>query len=347
MLRHALVVGLGGVGQRHVRNLRRLCGAGLRITAHRVRKREQVLTDHLEVEPGRDLCAAYDLQVEDDLGRALAQAPDAVFICNPSRLHMPVALAAARAGCALFVEKPLSHSWEGVDELIETVARRGLVGLVGYQMRFHPCLRGLREVLDRRLIGRVVGVRVQVGDYLPAWHPYEDYRHLYASRRDLGGGVILTQSHELDYVCWLFGLPVRVCAMGGHLGSLEIDVEDTASLLMECVVDGRTVPVHVHQDYVRRPPARTCEVIGEAGTVTADFHAPSVRVTDARGVTVEDVSFDAFARNDMFLDEMTHFLACVRGEAMPVVTIAEGARSLRLALAARESLDTGRVVELP
>jgi predicted dehydrogenase len=213
-------------------------------------------------------------------------------------------------------------------------------------MRFHPCLRRLRELLAARVVGRLVSVRILVGEYLPAWHRYEDYRELYAGRRDLGGGVILTQIHELDYLAWLFGQPARVFALGGHLGDLEIDVEDTASLLLECHVEGRPVPVHLHQDYLRRPPARTCEVIGEDGRVEVDFHALAVRVVDAEGRATETTSFAEFDRNDLFVEEMAHFLACVRREAAPHVTVAEGARSLRLALAARESLETGAVVAL-
>jgi predicted dehydrogenase len=341
-----LVVGLGGIGQRHVRNLRRLAGTDLQLTACRTRGFTHVLTDRLEILPDADLYATYDIRAECDLDRALAEEPDAVLVCNPTRLHMPVALAAARAGRNLFIEKPLSDTWQGVEELVDLVDRRQLVGMVGCQMRFHPCLRRLRELLAERVVGRVVGVRVLVGSYLPSWHPYEDYRELYASRRDLGGGVILTQIHELDFVSWLFGPPKRVFAIGGRLSDLEIDVEDTASLLLECVVDGRTVPVHVHQDYRCRPPSRTCEVIGEDGRIEADLDARSMRVVDVLGRSTETTAFEGFDRNDMFVEEMARFLACVRREAVPHVSVADGARSLRLALAARESLDTGAVVTL-
>jgi predicted dehydrogenase len=259
---------------------------------------------------------------------------------------MPAALQAAAAGCHLFVEKPLSDRWEGVDSLAALVERRRIVALVGYQLRFHPCLRQLREWLVEARVGPIVSVRVEVGEYLPGWHPYEDYRQMYASRRDLGGGVVLSQIHELDYIQWLFGMPRRLFALGGRLGRLEIDVEDTASILMECEVEGRRFPVHLHQDFLQRPPKRTCEVIGEEGRAEIDFHALSARVVDASGRPGESRSFAGFERNQLFLDELGHFLACVRGEESPIVGIGEGARSLRMALAARESIKTGHVVEL-
>ena len=234
-----LMIGLGGIGQRHLRNLRALAGPSAEVLAYRVRRQTHVLTDQLQIENQAGLEEKYAVRLHTDLDAALAEQPAAALICNPSSLHVPVALKAAAAGCHLLLEKPLSHNLEGVDELIGVMAGKGLVGLVAYQMRFHPCLRRLRELLAAGAVGRIVAVRAEVGEYLPGWHPYEDYRQMYASRAELGGGVVLSQIHELDYLYWLFGMPRRVMAMGGHLSSLEIDVEDTASILMECVVDGR------------------------------------------------------------------------------------------------------------
>lgn len=340
------MVGLGGIGQRHVRNLRALLGHEVEIIAYRSRKLPHVLTDRLEIEPCGSLEEKYNIRAYADLDEALGQDPEVVFICNPSSLHIPVALSAGKAGCHLFIEKPLSHTYEGVEELIALVERQKLTGLVGYQMRFHPCLKRLQVLLDQRAIGQVLAVRIEIGEYLPGFHTYEDYRQLYASRRDLGGGVILSQIHELDYVYWLFGMPRRVFALGGHLSSLEVDVEDTASILMECVIKGQRVPVHVHQDYVQRPPSRTCEVVGDAGKILLDFNALTFQVFDGEGQLAEKHLFDGFQRNQLFLDELKHFLACLRGDETPVVTVRDGAQSLRIALAARESLETGKVTEL-
>ena len=305
-----------------------------------------MVTDKLKIDSTGHVEEKYNIRAYNDLDQALAQGPEAVFICNPSSLHVPVALVAARAGCHLFIEKPLSHKSEGIDELIMLTSTKNLVAMMGFQMRFHPCLRRLRGLLTERAIGRVIAVRIEVGEYLPGFHTYEDYRQMYAARQDLGGGVILSQIHELDYVYWLFGLPRRVFALGGHLSSLEMDVEDTASILMECVVDGQSLPVHVQQDFIQRPPSRTSEVIGDAGKVLVDFHAVTVRVFNNRGELVEGDTFEGFERNQLFLDELRHFMACLQGVEKPIATLHDGWQSLRIALAAKESLRTGKVVEL-
>jgi predicted dehydrogenase len=340
-----LIVGLGGIGQRHVRNLRALLGEGLGLFAVRARGRRDVITDGLQIEPGAEVEARYGIRSLPTLEAGLALQPDAVLVCNPSSGHLQVARAAAEAGCALFVEKPLSHSWTGVEELVEIVERRGLVTAVGFQLRFHPCLQRVHDLLEQGAVGQVLAARVEVGEYLPGFHSYEDYRALYASRRDLGGGVVLSQIHELDYLGWFFGAPRRLFAVGGHLSSLEIDVEDVASVLMECRADGRAIPVHLHLDFVQRPPARTCEIVGDAGRIDADLRALTVTLWDREGRLAERRSFEGFERNRMFLDEMSHFLDCIAGRATPLVPVREGARSLRTALAVLESLASGRVVE--
>lgn len=341
-----LVAGLGGIGQRHVRNLRALLGPDAELSAFRVRRDSTTLTNTLGVETGTNVEEKYGLKIFNKLDDALDERPDAVLVCNPSSMHLEVAMRGAEAGCGLFIEKPLAHVAEGTDQLVDLVERENVVGLVGYQMRFHPCLQRLHALLEQQAVGRIVSVGIVVGEYLPGWHPYEDYRQMYASRADLGGGVVLSQIHELDYVYWLFGMPTRVFALGGHLTSLEIDVEDTASTLLECIVDGRAIPVHVHQDYIQRPPSRTCEVIGEDGKIVVDFREQTVTVLASDGSVTEATEFPQLERNQLFLDEMTHFLACLEGRESPLVSIRDGACSLRIALAIKESLESGCVVDM-
>lgn len=341
-----LFVGLGAIGQRHLRNLVALEGNKVELLAYRSRGLATVLTDRMQVEPGTALEAKYGIRSYSNLEAALAQQPDVAFICNPSSLHLPAAIAAARAGCHLFIEKPLSNGLEGCAELAEIAHEKQRVVYVGYQMRFHPCLKRAMALLKAGAIGRPIAARVEVGEYLPGWHPYEDYRQSYAARHDLGGGTILSMIHEMDYLYWFLGLPRRIFTLGGHLSRLEVDVEDVASILMEFSAGGQRIPVHLHQDYVQRPPSRNCEMIGDAGKLLIDFMTLSLRCYNEQGLLVEDLSFADFQRNQLFIDQMTHFLACVRGEERPLVSLEDGLQSLRMALAARESLETGRVVEL-
>jgi predicted dehydrogenase len=342
-----LIMGLGGIGQRHLRNLRTLLqGSDLEVIGYDPRPNPPVLTDQLKVEEGANLQKKYDLKIFPDLEQALAQKPQAAFVCNPTSLHVPAALRAAQQGYDLFIEKPLSHNLEHVDELVSLVESRGLTAAVGFQMRFHPCLQRLHALVQEKKIGRILSVRAVVGEYLPGWHTYEDYRQGYAARQDLGGGVILSQIHELDYLYWLFGIPRRVFGLGGHLSSLEVDVEDTADILMECMLDGHSIPISLHQDYLQNPPCRSCEIIGDAGKILVDIRALTVQVFDGMGSQLEASSYEGFQRNQLFLDELKCFLDGMQGKQTPLVSLRDGAQSLRMALAAKESLASGKVIEL-
>ena len=341
-----LVVGLGAIGQRHVRNLRALLGDDVDILAYRVRRLPHLVTPNLETVPGSSVEAEYNVRVLARLEDALAERPGMAFICNPTSLHVPVALMCVRAGCDLFIEKPVSHDLAGVPELIDEATRHGRIVMVGYQLRFHPCVRALQQLIDARSFGSILSVRAVVGEYLPGWHPYEDYRELYAARADLGGGVILSQIHEFDYLYALFGVPRRLFAIGGHLSQLEIDVEDVASTLMEFVVDGHILPVHLQQDYLQRPPSRSCELLGSHGKVLMDLASVSLTGYDVDGVASTRQSWDQWGRNDAYLNELRHFLDCVQTRRRPVVDLIDGIASLRMALAAKESMATGSMIEL-
>lgn len=341
-----LIVGLGAAGQRHARNLRRLLGDGVELLAVRRRGGGPALSDALR--PRHNVLPEHslDINVFDDLGRALDERPDGVVVADPTSMHLASASTALGAGCALLIEKPLSHSWSGVPEFLAAASRSRSSVLVGYQLRFHPLLERVRALVQDVAFGPVVSAACTYGEYLPDWHPYEDYRAGYAARHELGGGVLLTQIHDIDYLGWILGWPSQVYSVGGHLSSLQVDVEDTAVSLWPCVIDGRSVPVHLQQDYVRRPPVRRLELVMERGALSLDLLAPHLRVWDADARCVIDESPQDYDRNDLFLAEVRHFLACIGGRETPRVPPAEAAKSLAVALAALRSQKSGVVEDV-
>lgn len=341
-IRRCLFVGLGGIGQRHLRNLRTLLGDSVEVQAFRVRRERQTLDDNLQIVQGVDVEQKYGVEVCTDLEQALDREPDVVFVTNPSSLHVPVALAAAQRGCHLFIEKPLSHSLEQVRELHQVVAEKKLVACVAYQLRYHPGFSRLRELLSTGALGRLFSVRAEVGEYLPGFHPYEDYRRMYAAQAGLGGGVTLSQIHELDYLCALFGAPRRVFSMGGRVSALEIDTDDLSLSLLEFAgTDGAPLFAELHQDFLQRPPQRSCTVIGERGKLVWSLSGRYLEHTDPAGQVIERQDYAQLPRNQSFLDELAHFLGCViRGEPCSP-TLQDGALSLQVALALLASQSDG------
>ncbi len=326
-----LVIGCGSIGKRHIGNLI-ACQAG-EVTAFDVRDDRRA-----------EVKSRFGIPVLGKLDEAWEAGADVALITVPTRLHVPVALEAAEHGCHLFVEKPLADGLEGVDRLLSAVREQNLITLVGCNLRFHPGLMRVKRLLDKGAIGRVVAARVEVGQYLPDWHPQEDYRQGYSARRDLGGGVILDAIHEIDYIRWLMGEVATVACFSGKLSRLEIDTEDTAAILLR-FANGAIGEVHM--DYVQRAYSRTCHLIGEEGTIFWDYCAG--RVSCYSTASRQWQTFpegDVNDPNQMYVEEMRHFLRCLAREQEPAVDVFEGARVLQVALAAKESAASGRVVTL-
>jgi predicted dehydrogenase len=216
--------------------------------------------------------------------------------------------------------------------------------MVGYNLRFHPGLQRLKTLAAAGTIGNVVSARAEAGEYLPDWHAWEDYRGGYSARADQGGGPVLTFSHELDALCWLVGRPLRIVAMAAHASQLEISTEDVAETVLE-FENGSLGSVHV--DYVRRPPRRGIELVGEDGVLRWDYERNRVEVYTAEAAQWRMEEGDkSFERNQMYVDEMKHFVDCIQGRlARPLIDGVQGAAVMAVALAALRSAADGRAID--
>lgn len=324
-----LIIGFGSIGRRHAQNLLDLGQTDLLV--YRTGRSNLPVEMHL------------DLPIETDLDRAFAYQPDAVIVCNPTALHLPFGIRAAERGCHIFLEKPVSHSLEGIDEFRQIVKKRGVKVVVGFQYRFHPALHIMQEWLKAGKIGRPLWARVHWGEYLPDWHPWEDYRLSYSARRDLGGGVLLTLCHPFDYLNVLFGEATDVSAFMGKIGDLELDVEDVAEVILH--YPNRFLAT-VHLDYLQRPPSHTLEICGTQGILRWDYQAGSLQLHQiADKAKVEgsvSLSVPAHAdRNEMYRAEMAHFLRIIQGNEFPACSLEDGIYALKVALAARQAAESG------
>jgi predicted dehydrogenase len=340
-----LIAGLGSIGRRHMRNLLALGEKDIVL----LRTRKSTLPD--------DELAGYP--VETDVKAALRRhKPDAVIVSNPTSMHLQVAIPAAEAGCAILLEKPISHSTDGLDTLQTAVVKSGSKVLVAFQFRFHPGLVLAKQLISAGEIGRVISAHVHFGEYLPAWHPWEDYRKSYAARADMGGGVVLTQSHSLDYLPWLIGRVEAVWGFTAKLSDLEVDVEDTAEIGLR--FDGGALG-SIHLDFNQQPPAHRFEVIGTNGSLKWDLSDGATRVYRASpeslatstgmGIkaggewTVHPLAED-WERNVMFMEQMKHFVSVVHGRVEPTCTLEDGLRVQKLVQAIHTSNAMGTMVRL-
>ena len=327
-----LIAGLGSIGRRHLNMLRELGQDDFIL----YRTHQSTLDDE----------ELAGIPVYTDLRDALALKPDAVIVANPTSLHMDVAIPAAEAGCHILLEKPISDDLSRVDELRQAAEKSGARILVGFQFRYHPTLNKARELINEGALGQILSAHSHWGEYLPNWHPWEDYSQSYAARADLGGGVIGTLTHPLDYMRYILGEIEETASLQGHVSPLELSgVEDVGEIGIK-FKSGAIGAVHVN--YFQRPPVHRLEIVGTKGTLRWNNTSGILRhydMPDEFGTWSANPSDyiltdyalpDKFERNYLFVAQMAHFLDVVRGEAEPRCSLHDGVRAVELALAAKQ-----------
>ena len=327
-----LVVGLGSIGERHIRNLKSLGFDDFLV--YREKNRPPRTLDRSDFKTFHSLSAAID------------QAPDVMLVTNPTHLHVPIAIEGARMGIPLFVDIPLSHSLEGTEELVKRAENSGLITLMGFNLRFHPCLIRIRELVQSGAVGPIISVQSESASYLPDWHPWEDYRDGYSSRGGMGGGALLAAGvHELDYLYWIFGPMRSIYGRLGNRSKLQMDAcEDSASV----VIDFESGAIgEFHCDLIQRPSSRWCKVVGDEGTIYWSLGENRVQIYDPRTgywETILDVT--GFDHNETYIEEMRHLLRCLHGDEKSINDIGQGRTVLTAALSAKESSALGCPVNL-
>lgn len=320
-----LIVGCGSIGKRHLHNLVDLGYQDI----HVVDPQKPVLNQ---------VKSEFDVTIHSSLEAAVEIAPNISILANPTSFHVPAALELAKCGTHLFIEKPLSHSMEGVGELLAIVDEKKLVAMVAYSLRFFHGIRLLREMLQKGEIGKPLYVHAEAGQYLPDWRPGTNYRAQYSAQAEQGGGVILDLSHELDYLLWLFGPVQFVSAVKARVSDLDINVEDSADILLE---HENGVISNVHLDYLQRFPARSCKIVGAEGTLIWNNAENSVRLFKAQSNAWENHIYST-DRNEMYIREMKHFIKCVQQKDNPLISLKDGARVLQLIHSAMQAADSGQ-----
>jgi len=308
-----LICGLGSIGSRHLQNIESLGYSDI-----------DLLRTGKSSLPSLEKYSKYN--VFNDLNDALNQNPDICVISNPTSLHVKTAILAAKRGCHLFVEKPISHCFDGLRELDSIVKKNKLVTLVTYQFRYHPHIKTLKDLISNHTYGKAIYCSAEWSEYLPDWHPWEDYKKSYAANMSLGGGVLLTQIHPINYLNFLFGEIKNTNIHKCNSKTLDIDVDDNADILIEF---SNGVSGHVHVDFIQKPRVHKLKIVTTEGRFEWDCHANSLVFIKTNGSTV---NFDnsGFERNHMFVDMLTSFIRDVKNSKPSGFTIADSIKELSL-----------------
>ncbi|MFT4855353.1 MAG: putative dehydrogenase [Algoriphagus sp.] len=320
-----LLKGFGSIGRRHCENLLLLGYDNIVIVSSKTELGEKF----------------KDIPTYIDLNKALA---DHVFthgfICSPTAFHTSDLRQFLNAEIpAIYLEKPVSHSLDAIEELLELAKNKTNV-VVGFDLHFDPGLTMVKEIIDSNQIGKIYSANSFVGQYLPDWRPYEDYRVGMSASKEKGGGVMLDLVHEFDYLRWLLGKPRKVASFYQTNSQLEIETEDLADVLIqfENGINGS-----IHLDYHQRKLIRFCIITGERGTIKWDLAARKVILTH-HDHSIEEFEFSNFERNDRYLQVLDAFFN--NPGDVRLTSFEDGIISLKMVLAAKMASEQERVIEI-
>ncbi|KFM20884.1 15-anhydro-D-fructose reductase protein [Marine Group I thaumarchaeote SCGC AAA799-D07] len=324
-----LVVGYGSIGKRHVNNILSNTKSEIIICT---KQENLALLDRKRV------------KVFGSLSKCLLEKPDIGFITNETVYHIPTAIKLAKEGLDLFIEKPLSNSMKDVVTLKNIVKRKKLIVQLGYNLRFHECVNKIRKLVKQKKIGRIISIQAENGSYLPDWHPYEDYKKGYAGKKKLGGGIILTQIHDVDYLYWIFGNPKSIFSISGKFSDLDISAEDYSASIIQFK---NKITAELHLDFFQGPEYRKCKIKGTKGIIFWDSINNEVELYNNRKKKwISILKLKNYERNQMYIREIKHFLNCVKNRNRTINSLDDGIKTLGISLAMKKSAKYKKIIKL-
>ncbi len=312
-----------------------------------VRKSERIFEIDDDLQPNYDvnIIQKYNISTFASIEEAKSFEPDFAIVANPTSCHVKTAKKLVQNNIPVLLEKPISSDSKGLEELTQLCEENKVPVMIGYMMRFHPCAKKMKELIEQQCLGTIYSAILIINSYMPGWHSYEKYNEFYVGQKSLGGGVVLTEIHELDLFHWYFGAPKRLWAVGGRLSSLEIDVEDTVSALLEQNFAGQRFPININMSFVQRAPLRVMIIQGEKGRIEWDIVGQTVKIIDKEADQEEFFDYKDFQRNEMFKAQLEHFLDCLQHNKVPLTSIHNVIDGHLTALGIKRALESCEVVD--
>lgn len=322
---HLLVIGVGSIGERHLRCFQSTDRCTLSFCEPTESRR-------------RDVATRYDARGFDSWENAVAAENfDAAVIASPAPYHIPTAQALADKGLDLLIEKPLSLSMEGIEAFAETIRQKKNRVSVGFIYRCLPALQQLVAAAKSGEYGRIVQIQVHSGQHFPFYRPA--YREIYYADPAQGGGLIQDMlPHHMNVVEWIAGPTTQVVVDASHQVLPGVDVEDTVNLLTRHSDVMASFTLNQHQPVNEFSVTVNCD----RGALRWELDGHRwLSATENGGSWVEQAAF-VHERDDYYVMQANAFLDLVAGTGNPSCSLSDAIQTLKSTLAILKSKQTGR-----
>lgn len=318
-----LVVGLGSMGKRRIRNLQALGHYEVEGFDPRADRRNEV-------------AAKYGIKTYDSFAVAFSTLkPDALVISTGPSQHMDYALPAAAKGTHCFIEASVVDV-DRIFELSRRIKNTKLVMAPSCTLRYYPGPRKVKELIQAGTIGKPLNINYQCGQYLSDWHPWEKIQDFYVSKRETGGCREIVP-FELTWLNDIFGYPRPLACVKRKVTEIDADIDDIYHCLLS-YPGGLLANITV--EVVSRPQAtRELRIIGSEGEIvfSADENCVRhIRVGDEEwsrfSLAAGTIEAGYINPEEPYIAEMADFVTAIE-EMTPSLfpnTLEEDARILEL-----------------
>lgn len=313
LIKKLLICSFGSIGKRHLRVIKKY-DPSIKVAVYRSgkgnRSDDETLADF----------------ITQDLNESLEWDPSAAIICSPASDHLKQSIIFGRKKIPLLIEKPIGTGYENHSAWndLKTIDQYVPI-LIGYTLRHNELIKKTKEYLKEKRIGKIIDADFYCGSWLPNWRPGQNYTQTVSSIKELGGGVLLELSHEIDLANWFFGPLVIHSAFSSKSNIFGIEVEDNCSIIAHNQ-NGSVITLRLN--FCTQPNKRIISIRGENGQILIDLQRNKLEIYNDKKLISSETSFQK--RNDIFLCQLIHFFGCIKKSHKPICTLNDGLEVLDL-----------------
>lgn len=322
-----LVIGLGSMGKRRIRNLQYL-------------KKKDIIGWDLKVNRRKECEDKYKIKTYENINEALTKKPDAIIISTPPNHHLEYQLLATKNKIHFFCEAGIFTN--GIADLIKMIKKQKIIAAPSATWRFNDSIKKIRELVKKEKIGNIVAFTYHMGQYLPDWHPWENISKFYVGKRKTSATREMVP-FELEWLTWIFGDINKISCMKDKISNLKVNIDDVYQLIFQFKSG---IIGHLLVDVISRSPTRIIRVVGEKGTIYWDWMEDIVRLYDSnKGKWFEFEEKKGFkengyaAKENMYIGEIDNFINAINGKEKYIYSLEEDLKILSLLEAAEESAE--------
>jgi len=264
------------------------------------------------------------------------------LICTPPNSHIKLAKKALKLNSHVFIEKPLSDSLNGIKQIEKLAKEKKLKVFVGYSFRFDKGLKIVKKLISANEIGQIFSFDAYEGWHLSNWRPWQNYEDSYTVKKNMGGGIILDGSHELNYLQWLGGKIELVYCMYSKIPNISKNVEGIAEILMK--FNSKAIG-RIHLDFLNPKYNRHCEILGDKGSIIWSFENKTIEIQKNLNKKIKKIKYGNDT-NQMYIDEIKHVIKCIKGNKDEIISLKESINTLKTSLIIKKSGEKGKSIKI-